>query len=155
MSPSLCLGGPVASPGLGSNERGFSKGEHSLVETFHKLVSFLQTWMTYSWSLSWANVDKAFLVEQETKAGFWNKDIQVSWSKIQNIPILTRSSTTVSSPTIQERSGVLTSRTGTPSAARGRTTGALKENDKHIWKCWFFSGKTKKSLDTPWVSVDY
>ena len=34
--------------------------------------------MTYSWSLSWANVDKAFLVEQETKAGFWNQDIQVS-----------------------------------------------------------------------------
>ena len=38
---------------------------------------FCQTWMTYSWSLSWANVDKAFLVEQETKAGFWNQDIQV------------------------------------------------------------------------------
>ena len=36
-----------------------------------------QTWMTYSWSLSWANVDKAFYVEQETKAGFWNQDIQV------------------------------------------------------------------------------
>ena len=33
--------------------------------------------MTYSWSLSWANVDKAFYVEQETKAGFWNQDIQV------------------------------------------------------------------------------
>ena len=33
--------------------------------------------MTYSWSLSWANVDTAFYVEQETKAGFWNKDIQV------------------------------------------------------------------------------
>ena len=77
MSPSLCLGGPVASPGLGSNERGFSKGEHSSVATFHKLFSFIQTWMTYSWSLSWANVDKAFLVEQETKAGFWNQDIQV------------------------------------------------------------------------------
>ena len=42
------------------------------------LSSSYQTWMTYSWSLSWANVDKAFLVEQETKAGFWNQDIQVS-----------------------------------------------------------------------------
>ena len=42
------------------------------------LSSSCQTWMTYSWSLSWANVDKAFLVEQETKAGFWNQDIQVS-----------------------------------------------------------------------------
>jgi len=42
----------------------------------------VKTWMTYSWSLSWANVDKAFLVEQEIKAGFWNQDIQVIYDSL-------------------------------------------------------------------------
>ena len=33
--------------------------------------------MTYTWSLSWANVDKGFFVEQETMAGFWSPELQV------------------------------------------------------------------------------
>ena len=81
--------------------------------------------MTYSWSLSWANVDKAFLVEQETKAGFWNQDIQVFFIlSVKFACILVRLSTTASSRTIQKQSGVLTSKTGTPSAAHGHMTGS-------------------------------
>ena len=80
--------------------------------------------MTYSWSLSWANVDKAFYVEQETKAGFWNQDIQVFLIQEYIQGLVFRWSTTASFRTIQEQYGVLTSRTGTLSAARGHKTGS-------------------------------
>ena len=56
--------------------------EINQVKTSLFFVVDTQTWMTYTWSLSWANVDKAFLVEQETKAGFWNKDIQVIYDSL-------------------------------------------------------------------------
>ena len=36
----------------------------------------LKTWITFSWSLVWANVDSSGMVEQETKAGCWDQEIQ-------------------------------------------------------------------------------
>ena len=36
-----------------------------------------KTWFTYGWALCWANVDSEDLIEQESKAGFWDQEIQV------------------------------------------------------------------------------
>ncbi len=37
-----------------------------------------KTWFTYGWALVWANVDSEDLIDQESKAGFWDQEIQVS-----------------------------------------------------------------------------
>ena len=38
-----------------------------------------KTWFTYGWALCWANVDSEDLIDQESKAGFWNQEIQVEY----------------------------------------------------------------------------
>ena len=42
-----------------------------------------KTWSTYSWSLCWANVDSENLIEQESKAGFWDYEFQVKIVYVQ------------------------------------------------------------------------
>ena len=52
----------------------------------------LKTWLTFCWSLSWANVDAASLIEQETKAGFWDQEIQAIYDSLfPNNPTAIRS----------------------------------------------------------------
>ena len=55
-------------------------------------VPALKTWTTYTWSLCWANVDAVSLIEQETKAGFWDQEIQAIYDSLfPNNPTAVRS----------------------------------------------------------------
>ena len=62
-------------------------------ETWEQLcVPVLKTWNTYTWSLCWANVDAVSLIEQETKAGFWDQEIQAIYDSLfPNNPTAVRS----------------------------------------------------------------
>ena len=110
--------------------------------------------MTYSWSLSWANVDKAFYVEQETKAGFWNQDIQVFLIK-EYIQGLCMSLGDLRQPLSgQSKSNPESWHRGLGRFLQPVGTWQVLEQILSINMFLLCSGRTKKSFDTPWVSAD-